>query len=326
MNKTDTKHPLIAIVVPCYNEQEVLPMSNEKLRQVLVDMIADGKVDSRSRIVYVDDGSRDDTWALISRYSDEHEVVTGVKLSGNRGHQNALMAGFDTARDVLNADAIVSIDADLQDSPDAIVEMVEHFTQGSDIVMGVRKRRDTDTWFKRTTAQGFYKIMRRMGVDVTYNHADYRLVSRRAAEAMRDYDERNLFLRGVVKSLGFKQTCVYYDRTERLAGESKYPLGKMINFAVDGITSFSVKPVRMVFTLGMAFLFIALLIFIYVLYSYFVGEAVSGWSSLMISLWFIGGCVLIGMGIVGEYIGKIYIEVKHRPRYIIAETAGIEND
>ncbi|MBP5560894.1 MAG: glycosyltransferase family 2 protein [Muribaculaceae bacterium] len=315
----DKQHdlPILAIVVPCYNEQETLPATNERLNALLAKMVDDGMVSPSSRLVYVDDGSRDNTWQLIESYCQEGNLVSGLKMAGNRGHQNALMAGIDTARDKLKASAIVTIDADLQDDPEAIIEMMKHFNEGADIVMGVRRNRSSDSWFKRTTAQWFYRLMRWMGVDVAYNHADYRLISRRVAFAMKRYPERNLFLRGVVKSMGFNQKSVYYDRTERLAGESKYPLGKMLNFAIDGITSFSVKPVRLVFTLGVIFMIIALGILIYVLHAKFTGHAVSGWSSMMLSLWFVGGCILLALGVVGEYIAKIYIEVKGRPRYHI---------
>ena len=315
----DNQLPILAIVVPCYNEQEVLPLSNPRLVDVLTRLIDAGKVAAMSRIVYVDDGSRDATWQVITSMCHDNPLVSGVKMAGNRGHQNALMAGLDTARDRLKASAIVSIDADLQDDPSVIEQMVDKFNDGADVVMGVRKDRSSDSWFKRFTAQSFYKLMRRMGADITYNHADYRLLSRRAAYALKRYQERNLFLRGIVKQMGYRQECVYYDRTERLAGESKYPLAKMLNFAVDGITSFSVKPVRFIFTLGAIFILIALGILAYVLHAYFTGSAVSGWSSMMLSLWFIGGCLLIALGIVGEYIAKIYLEVKNRPRYHIED-------
>lgn len=315
----DNQLPILAIVVPCYNEQEVLPLSNPRLVDVLTRLIDAGKVAAMSRIVYVDDGSRDATWQVITSMCHDNPLVSGVKMAGNRGHQNALMAGLDTARDRLKASAIVSIDADLQDDPSVIEQMVDKFNDGADVVMGVRKDRSSDPWFKRFTAQSFYKLMRRMGADITYNHADYRLLSRRVAYALKRYQERNLFLRGIVKQMGYRQECVYYDRTERLAGESKYPLAKMLNFAVDGITSFSVKPVRFIFTLGAIFILIALGILAYVLHAYFTGSAVSGWSSMMLSLWFIGGCLLIALGIVGEYIAKIYLEVKNRPRYHIED-------
>ena len=311
------KKDILYIVVPCYNEQEVLPLSNGRLLELLGGLVAEGLVSEESRILYVDDGSTDATWSLISGYCREHAAVCGVKLAGNVGHQNALLAGLESA--VEHADIMVSIDADLQDDLGVLAQMVTHYRSGCDIVYGVRRERKTDTWFKRTTAQAFYKLMRRLGVKSVYNHADFRLMSRRAVNQLLRYRERNLFLRGIVPLVGYRTESVYYDRAERAAGESKYPLSKMVSFAIDGITSFSIKPVRMVFTLGVLFTLIALGILIYVLVAYFTGRAVSGWTSLILSLWFIGGCVLIGLGIVGEYIGKIYIEVKDRPRYNIEE-------
>lgn len=312
------KKDVLYIVVPCYNEQEVLPITTPRLLEQLEQMVAAGLISGDSRILYVNDGSADGTWSLIEQYCREHEAVCGVKLAGNVGHQNALVAGLETACE--HADVMVSIDADLQDDVQAMTAMLEKYGQGADIVYGVRRERKTDTWFKRSTALAFYGLMRRLGVKSVYNHADYRLMSRRAVAQLLRYRERNLFLRGIVPLVGYRTECVYYDRTERVAGESKYPLSKMLSFAVDGITSFSIKPVRMVFTLGVVFTLIALGILIYVLVAYFTGRAVSGWASLILSLWFIGGCVLIGLGIVGEYIGKIYIEVKDRPRYNIEQT------
>lgn len=314
-----SKIPRVVIVVPCYNEQEVLPSTVERLCGILSAMVADGEAAADSRLLLVDDGSRDNTWQLICSHHVADARVAGIKFAANRGHQNALLAGIDTAVNQLQADAIISIDADLQDDPEAMREMVRLYAAGNEVVMGVRRSRKTDSWFKRTTAQGFYKLMKRLGVNIVYNHADYRLLSRRAAIALQGYNERNMFLRGIVAQMGFRQATVDYDRTERLAGESKYPLGKMINFAIDGITSFSVKPVRMVFNLGFLSLIIAFLLLIYVLVAYFTHRTVSGWSSLMLSLWFIGGCVLISLGIIGEYIAKIYLETKQRPRYHIDE-------
>ncbi len=307
------KKDVLYIVVPCYNEQEVLPITTERLREQLKTMIDAQLVGEESRILYVNDGSIDSTWQIIEEHAREHKDVCGVKLAGNVGHQNALMAGLEAACE--RADIIISIDADLQDDVKVMTEMVEKYHQGCDIVYGVRRERKTDTWFKRNSALAFYKLMRRLGVKSIYNHADYRLMSRRAVQQLMNYRERNLFLRGIVPLVGYRTDSVYYDRTERMAGESKYPLSKMLNFAVNGITSFSIKPVRMVLTLGILFTLIALGILIYVLIAYFSGRTVSGWASLILSLWFIGGCVLIGLGIVGEYIGKIYIEVKDRPRY-----------
>ncbi len=303
------------IVVPCYNETEVLPATTHQLTTLLQRMVEQQLVSAESRILYVDDGSTDGTWTLIEQLAAEHPSVCGVKLAGNVGHQNALMAGLEVAIEA--ADLTVTIDADLQDDINVIPDMVARWRDGADIVYGVRRERKTDTWFKRTTALAFYRLMARLGVKSVYNHADYRLMSRRAVAQLMRYRERNLFLRGIVPLVGYRTDSVYYDRSARLAGESKYPLSKMLSFAVDGITSFSIKPVRMVLTLGIIFTLIALAILIYTLVAYFSGRTVSGWASLILSLWFIGGCVLIGLGVVGEYIGKIYIEVKDRPRYNI---------
>ena len=309
------KQDILYIVVPCYNEQEVLPITTPKLIEQLNALVEAQLIDKESRILYVNDGSIDDTWQLIEQYTQQHPQVCGVKLAGNVGHQNALLAGLEAASE--RADITISIDADLQDDVAVMHDMVQKYHEGCDIVYGVRRERKTDTWFKRNSALAFYKLMRRLGVKSVYNHADYRLMSRRAVKQLLNYRERNLFLRGIVPLVGYRTDSVFYDRSERLAGESKYPLSKMINFAVNGITSFSIKPVRMVLTLGIIFTLIALGILVYVLIAYFSGRTVSGWASLILSLWFIGGCVLIGLGIVGEYIGKIYIEVKDRPRYNI---------
>lgn len=309
--------PILYIVVPCYNEEAMLPLSNEKLTQLLDELVATREISDKSKVMYVDDGSRDRTWELICEYASSGHRVKGVKLAGNSGHQNALMAGLATAKD--HCDVIVSIDADLQDDISVIHEMLDKYKSGCDIVYGVRKKRTTDTWFKRNTALAFYKIMHGLGVKTVYNHADYRLMSQRAVEQLCQYRERNLFLRGIVPLLGYKTDSVYYDRKERVAGESKYPLSKMMNFAADGITSFSVKPVRLILAAGMVFILISFLILIYVLYMYFSHRVVAGWSSLILSVWFVGGCILVGLGIIGEYIGKIYIETKDRPRYNIEE-------
>lgn len=315
-----TKKPILYIVVPCYNEQEVLPSTNEKLSHKLDEMKSSELVDEKSKLLYVDDGSRDNTWGIVERLSQQSSNVVGVKLAGNSGHQNALMAGLATA--VEHCDVTVTIDADLQDDIAVIPQMLDHFNNGCDMVFGVRQERKTDSWFKRTTAGMFYKLMKWLGVNTIDNHADYRLMSNRAVKALLDYRERNLFLRGIVTKLGYKTDCVYYDRSARTAGETKYPLRKMINFAIDGITSFSVKPVRLVFTVGVIFLVIALIMLAYVLVSYFMGRAVSGWPSLILSVWLVGAFILIGLGIIGEYVGKIYTEVKNRPRYNIDTTVG----
>lgn len=305
----------LAIVVPCYNEEEVLPQTNQQLTALLNGMMRDGLVGEGSYILYVNDGSRDRTWQLIEQYGGSDPHVRGLKLAGNVGHQNALMAGLDTARQ--DADLTVSIDADLQDDINAIPEMVKKYNEGYDIVYGVRRKRNTDTFFKRTTAQMFYKFMNGMGVKSVYNHADFRLMSRRAVDALCQYEERNLFLRGLVPLLGYKTDSVYYDRLERQAGESKYPLSKMLSFAIDGVTSFSVKPLRLIFDLGLIFLLISLGILVYVIVALCEGRGVQGWASLMLSIWFVGGCVLICLSIIAAYIGRIYTEEKRRPRYNI---------
>ena len=280
----------LIIVVPCYNEEEVLQETTRQLSAILSGMEQDGKI-TEGRLMYVDDGSRDATWHLIEQLSTETPRVMGLKLAHNVGHQQALWAGLEWAANA-PFDAIVSIDADLQDDVQAIVEMTDRFNQGIDIVYGVRKERKTDTFFKKHTAQAFYKLMQTMGGDVVYNHADFRLMSKRALQALVAHPERNLFLRGIVRSLGFPSDFVYYDRHERFAGESKYPLSKMLNFAIDGITSFSVKPLRLITTFGILFMLVAIGIIGYALYAYLTGHTIQGWTSLLISLWFIGGAIL----------------------------------
>lgn len=308
--------PILYIVVPCYNEEEVLRETNSRLTALLRRLVDEGKVSADSRVMYVNDGSHDRTWQLIRQFHDEGPV-RGVNLAGNVGHQHALLAGMTVAKDL--CDVLVSIDADLQDDIEAIPAMLARFADGCDIVYGVRKERKTDTFFKRNTALAFYKLMRALGVKSVYNHADYRLMSKRAVEQLCRYKERNLFLRGIVPLVGYRTDTVYYDRSARLAGESKYPFSKMLNFAIDGITSFSVKPLRLIVALGIAMVIMSLAIFVYVLTAYAQDNVVPGWSSLMISIWFVGGCTLISLGVVGEYIGKIYIEVKERPQYNIEE-------
>lgn len=314
----NVEKPILAIISPCYNEEAVLPSTNEQLCALVDEMVEQGKVSEKSRVLYVDDGSTDATWTLIENFAAARECVCGVKLSANAGFQNALMAGMEAMVD--NADILVTIDADLQDDIRVIPEMIDHWNEGCDIVYGVRHERKTDSWFKRFTALKFYRLMHRLDVKSVYNHADFRLMTRRAVKQLLRYPERNLFLRGIVPMLGYKTAKVFYDRTERKAGTSKYPFRKMLGFAIDGITSFSIRPVRMVFMMGVVFIFIALFTLAYVLYSYFSGHAVSGWSSMILSVWFVGGCILMGLGIVGEYIGKIYMEVKQRPRYNVEET------
>lgn len=305
----------LIIVVPCYNEEEVLQETTRQLSTVLSSMEQEGTI-TEGKLLYVDDGSRDATWHIIEQLSTENLRVMGLKLAHNVGHQQALWAGLEWAANA-PFDAIVSIDADLQDDVQAIVEMTERFNEGTDIVYGVRKERKTDTLFKKHTAQAFYKLMQTMGGDVVYNHADFRLMSKRALQALVAHPERNLFLRGIVRSLGYPSDFVYYDRHERFAGESKYPLSKMLNFAIDGITSFSVKPLRLITTFGLLFMFVAIVIIGYALYEHLIGHTIVGWTSLLVSLWFIGGAILTAIGIIGEYIGKIYKEVKRRPRYFI---------
>lgn len=309
------KNTKLIIVVPCYNEEEVLQETTRQLSTVLSSMEQEGTI-TEGKLLYVDDGSRDATWHIIEQLSTENPRVMGLKLAHNVGHQQALWAGLEWAANA-PFDAIVSIDADLQDDVQAIVEMTERFNEGTDIVYGVRKERKTDTFFKKHTAQAFYKLMQTMGGDVVYNHADFRLMSKRALQALVAHPERNLFLRGIVRSLGYPSDYVYYDRHERFAGESKYPLSKMLNFAIDGITSFSVKPLRLITTFGLLFMFVAIVIIGYALYEHLIGHTIVGWTSLLVSMWFIGGAILTAIGIIGEYIGKIYKEVKRRPRYFI---------
>ena len=309
--------PIVYLVIPCYNEEEVLPETVKRLTVKMNSMIEAGRADKDSRMLLVDDGSRDRTWELISRFSEENELVSGIKLAHNRGHQNALLAGLMTAKEY--CDCAISLDADLQDDIEVLDQFADKFMDGCDVVYGVRNKRETDTFFKRTTAQGFYKFMKVLGVDVVYNHADYRLMSRRALEALSEYKEVNLFLRGIVPLIGYRSDYVYYDRNERFAGESKYPLKKMLSFALDGITSFSVKPLKMISNLGVLLSFLSILGLIYALVSYFMGLAVAGWTAIVCSIWLLGGIQLLCLGVVGGYIGKIYSEVKARPRYKIEE-------
>ena len=306
----------LGIVVPCYNEEEVLEIASKALREVLTDLISKQKIAEDSFILFVNDGSKDRTWELIEEEHKKYPVsVLGLKLAGNVGHQFALTAGLITAKDM--CDVTVSIDADLQDDVNVIEEMIDKFHAGNDIVYGVRKERKTDTFFKRVTAQGFYKVMSLMGVKTIYNHADFRLMSRRAVEQFSKYKETNLFLRGMMPLIGYQTDCVYYDRLERVAGESKYPLKKMLALAFNGISSFSVKPITMVTVLGVLILIASLCAAVYALISYFMGHVVPGWTSLILSIWFLGGVQLLSIGLVGQYIGKIYMEVKQRPRYNI---------
>ena len=305
------------IVVPCYNEEEVLPISSKVLLDFLKRMIAKNKVSTESSILFVDDGSKDKTWAIIKRLSEQEEHFKGLKFSRNFGHQNALLAGMTTA--VQFADMIVTIDADLQDDVEAIEGMIDAYHDGNDVVYGVRSNRDTDTAFKRKTAEMFYSFMNKLGVNTVPNHADFRLMSNRATKVLLTFKEENLFLRGMVPLVGFPSTKVYYSRNIRVAGESKYPLKKMLNFAMEGITSFSIVPIKMVRNIGFITLLIGIFYMIYSLIQHFTGNVEAGWSSLIISIWFLGGIQLISLSIVGAYIGKIYSEVKGRPRFIIEE-------
>lgn len=310
----DTK---LFVVLPCYNEEEVLGETSKRLLELYGKMISEGTVSPESKIVFVDDGSRDRTWEIISGLCEQNNIYRGVKLAHNAGHQNALLGGLMTVKD--ECDCAVSIDADLQDDINVIPEMVKKFDNGCDVVYGVRSERKTDSFFKRTTAQGFYKFMAMMGVDVVYNHADYRLMSRRALNDLESFKEVNLFLRGLVPLIGYKSDSVYYERAERFAGESKYPLKKMLSFAFDGITSFSVKPIKVLWSMGLIVCVAAVIAAIYTLVSKFFGYTSDGWASLMCSISFLGGVQLVSIGIIGEYIGKIYKESKARPRYIIEE-------
>jgi polyisoprenyl-phosphate glycosyltransferase len=307
--------PILTIVVPCFNEQEVFKETSKQLSALLKELMSESLVSLESKILFVDDGSRDLTWELIEEEGSRNPLVTGLKLAGNVGHQNALLAGLETANK--KSDCVVSIDADLQDDIQVIRTFLEKFWQGYDIVYGVRDKRETDTFFKRTTALGFYSFMDKIGIKLVPNHADFRLMSKRALNQLLQYKETNLFLRGLVPLIGFSSTQVYYDRKERFAGESKYPLKKMISFAFDGITSFSVAPIRFVSLLGFLAVIVSFFAGGYALVQKIFGHTELGWSSLIISIWFLGGLQLLGIGIIGEYIGKIYNEVKQRPKYAV---------
>ena len=292
----------VYFVIPCYNEEAVLPETTRRMTDKLNAMRAAGLIGEKSRILYVDDGSKDRTWELVSQFNRENPWVEGVKLSHNRGHQHALLCGLMSA--MPRCDAAISMDADLQDDIDALDQFVKKFQEGCDVVYGVRNKRDTDTWFKRTTAEGFYKVMQLLGVDVVFNHADYRLMSKRALEALSEYKEVNLFLRGIVPLIGYRSDYVYYDRHERFAGESKYPLKKMLSFALDGITSFSVKPLKLISNLGILISVLSILGLLYALISYFAGWAVTGWTAIVCSIWLLGGLQMLCLGVVGGYIAR----------------------
>ena len=308
---------VLYLVIPCYNEEEVLPETSKRLTAKLGAMIEMGLISQDSKIVFVNDGSKDHTWQLIRQYHEENPMIQGINLSRNKGHQSALLAGLMTVKEY--CDMAISMDADLQDDVDAIDQFVEKYYEGCEVVYGVRSERKTDSFFKRASAQSFYKLMLHMGVEIVYNHADYRLMSRRALDEMEGFKEVNLFLRGIVPLIGFQSGVVTYERHERFAGESKYPLKKMLNFAFDGITSFSVKPIRMVTTLGIIIFAISILMLIYFLITWCIGWTVPGWTSIVVSVWAIGGLQLLAIGIIGEYIGKIYMETKARPKFIVQE-------
>lgn len=305
------------VVIPCYNEEEVLNETTKRLKEKLTKLIEKKVITKDSKVMYVNDGSKDKTWDLIKEINSKEKLFTGITLSRNRGHQNALVAGLLTAKEY--ADVVISMDADLQDDINAIDEMLEKYNNGCEIVYGVRSSRKKDTFFKKVTAEGFYKFMKLMGVDIVFNHADYRLTSKKVLDQFENYKEVNLFLRGIFPLIGYKTDVVYYERAERFAGESKYPLKKMLNFAWDGITSFSVKPLRFICSLGFIILLVSFIIMIYSVVQKVIGNTVDGWTFIVISIWFIGGLQMLSIGIVGEYIGKMYNETKARPRYIVSE-------
>ena len=307
--------PILYLVIPCYTEEEVLPTTSKVLKEKMDNLIKTKLISKKSKILFIDDGSKDNTWNIIEELNNNDKLFRGVKLSRNKGHQNALLAGLITANEY--ADITISMDADLQDDVSVIDMMVSSYKNGNEVVYGVRSSRKKDSFFKRTTAEGFYKIMKLFGVDIVFNHADCRLLSKRAIEALKQFKEVNLFLRGIVPLIGFNSDIVYYERNERFAGVSKYPLKKMLAFAGDGITSFSIKPLRMILAIGVLVMVISIGIMIYALVRWMQGAVVEGWTFLAISIWFIGGLQMISLGVIGEYVGKVYNESKHRPRYII---------
>lgn len=310
--------PVLYIVIPCYNEQQVLPVTAPMFFAKLRGLMADGLIAPQSRAVFVNDGSKDDTWAIIQDLAAKEELAEGICLSRNRGHQNALLGGLLTVKD--RCDITISIDCDGQDDINAMDAMIDEYLAGMDVVYGVRSKRETDTWFKRTTAEGFYKVMKALGADVVFNHADYRLLSKRALEGLAEFREVNLFLRGLVPLVGYRCSSVYYERAERIAGESHYPLKKMLAFAFDGITSLSVKPLRLITLAGMLVSAVSFVAIIVTLITKLVGFTVTGWTSMICAIYFLGGVQLLGIGVIGEYVGKIYNETKARPRFIISET------
>lgn len=308
---------VLYVVIPCFNEEEVLTETSIRLKSKMENLIKRKMISRESKIVFVNDGSKDKTWQIIEELHKGDKIFGGINLSRNRGHQNALLAGLMTVKNI--ADMVISMDADLQDDIDAMDDMVEKYLNGIDIVYGVRSSRKKDTFFKKVTAEGFYKIMKFLGADTVFNHADYRLMSRRAIEGLAQFKEVNLFLRGVIPLIGYPSDFVYYERGERFAGESKYPLGKMISFATEGITSLSTKPIRLITTLGFLIFTVSIAMLIYSFIRYFMGATIIGWTTLMVSVWAIGGLILLSLGVVGEYIGKIYLETKGRPRFIVEQ-------
>ena len=311
------KEPILYVVVPCYNEEEVLEETTKQLKVKMESLINKKEISAKSKVMYVNEGSKDKTWEIIKKINKKEKLFTGVTLSRNRGHQNALLGGLMTAKNY--ADIVISMDADLQDDINAMDEMIKKYKEGNEIVYGVRSARKKDTFFKRVTAEGFYKFMKFLGVDCVYNHADYRLTSKVVLDEFENFKEVNLFLRGMFPLVGYKSDVVYYERNERFAGESKYPLKKMLNFAWDGITSFSVKPLRFICIIGFVILFVSIAIMLYSLIMKLIGQTIAGWTFLSISIWFIGGLQMISIGIIGEYVGKMYSETKARPRFIISE-------
>lgn len=313
---------ILYIVVPCYNEEAVLPETSRRLREKLHTLIEQGKISAQSRIMFVNDGSRDKTWELIQTLHTEDEIFSGIDLTRNRGHQNALLAGLLTVKD--RCDLAISMDADLQDDIDAVDRMIDEYISGNDIVYGVRSSRKKDTFFKRFTAESFYRIMNFLGAETVFNHADYRLLSRRALEGLAEFREVNLFLRGIVPMIGYRTSVVEYERGERFAGESKYPLKKMLAFAMEGITSLSTKPIRYITLLGFLIFLVSIIMLVKFIVQWAVGVTVVGWASVICSVWAIGGLILLSLGVIGEYIGKIYLETKARPRFLIREILDAE--
>lgn len=309
------KIPTLYLVIPCYNEEEALPYTKIEVTKKMEQLLREDKISPKSRVLLVNDGSKDKTWDIITEYHSENPLFSGINLSRNRGHQNALLAGLFVAKDL--CDVTISMDADLQDDINAIDGMLAEYEKGAEIVYGVRSARETDTFFKKFTAEGYYKVLKRLGADIVYNHADYRLMSARALDELAKFKEVNLFLRGMAPMVGFKTAQVTYERTERVAGESKYPLKKMLSFAFEGITSLSTKPIKWISRLGMIIFFASFLMLIYTVVKYFQGDTVAGWASTIVSIWAIGGLILLSIGVIGEYIGKTYLETKERPRFII---------